>query len=112
MLLTSLHTNSGNDPKERSIKKDSLVNFSKLQLGKNYNYANCSPKTGFDCSGFVYYVFTHFNVDVPRSSSEYKDFGKTVPIDSCKTGDIIVFTGTDATKRYPGHVGIILSGKP
>jgi cell wall-associated NlpC family hydrolase len=98
------------ETKEVRVNKDSLVNFSKAQLGKNYNYANCTPQTGFDCSGFVYYIFTHFKVDVPRSSSEYSGFGKTVPVDSCKTGDVIVFTGTDASKRSPGHVGIVLTG--
>lgn len=95
--------------KEACVRKDSISSFSKLHLGKNYSYANCSPNTGFDCSGFVYYVFKHFNIEVPRSSSQYKDFGKTISLDSCQTGDIIVFTGTDAGKRTPGHVGIILS---
>lgn len=98
------------ETKEVIVNKDSLVNFSKAQLGKNYNYANCSPQTGFDCSGFVYYVFSHFKVTVPRSSSEYGKFGREVPMDSCKTGDVIVFTGTDASIRKPGHVGIILTG--
>ena len=101
---------AGEETKEVVVDKDSLVNFSKAQLGKNYNYANCSPQTGFDCSGFVYYVFSHFKVDVPRSSSGYAAFGQTIPIDSCKAGDVIVFTGTNAAIRRPGHVGIILTG--
>lgn len=101
---------TGDETKEVIVNKDSLVNFSKAQLGKNYNYANCSPQTGFDCSGFVYYVFSHFKVAVPRSSSEYGKFGKEIPMDSCKTGDVIVFTGTNASIRKPGHVGIILTG--
>lgn len=108
MAFTSRST--GEETKEVVVNKDSLVNFSKAQLGKNYNYANCTPETGFDCSGFVYYVFTHFKVTVPRSSSEYGKFGKVVPMDSCKTGDVIVFTGTNASIRKPGHVGIILTG--
>jgi cell wall-associated NlpC family hydrolase len=101
---------TGEETKDVVVNKDSLVNFSKAQLGKNYNYANCSPQTGFDCSGFVYYVFSHFKVNVPRSSSEYSKFGKVIPMDSCKTGDVIVFTGTNAAIRSPGHVGIILTG--
>ena len=91
------------------INADSLIKFSKKQLGVNYNYANCTPESGFDCSGFVYYVFDHFHTKVPRSSSEYTNFGKVVPKDSAKIGDIIVFTGTDAKRRKPGHVGIIIS---
>jgi cell wall-associated NlpC family hydrolase len=78
-------------------------------LGIKYNYANCDPKNGFDCSGFVYYVFSHFNVKVPRSSSEYKNFGRKIPFDSAQIGDVIVFTGTNAKDRSPGHLGIVVS---
>ena len=95
-------------PKD-SIQVDSLLAFCKKQLGTNYKYASCSPNSGFDCSGFVYYVFSHFNVNVPRSSSEFNTAGKTIHPDSCKIGDVIVFTGTDAKNRAPGHVGIVIS---
>lgn len=91
------------------INADSLVAFCKKQLGIKYNYANCNPKTGFDCSGFVYYVFNHFNIKVPRSSIDFENFGTKIPMDSCKIGDVIVFTGTDVKRRRPGHVGIIIS---
>ena len=102
--------NKGEETKEVTVNKDSLVDFCKAQLGTNYRYANCSPQTGFDCSGFVYYVFSHFKVPVPRSSSEYSTFGQVIPMDSCKTGDVIVFTGTNASVRKPGHVGIVIAG--
>lgn len=92
-----------------AINADSLVNFCKKHLGIKYNYANCNPKTGFDCSGFVFYTFDHFKVKVPRSSIDFENFGIKIPMDSCKIGDIIVFTGTDAKRRKPGHVGIIIS---
>jgi cell wall-associated NlpC family hydrolase len=95
-------------PKD-SIQKDSLLKFCKKHLGSNYNYASCDPSSGFDCSGFVYYVFTHFKVKVPRSSSEFGTAGKTIPSDSARVGDVIVFTGTNAKKRSPGHVGIVIS---
>lgn len=93
----------------KTINADSLVSFCKKQLGIKYHYANCDPEAGFDCSGFVYYVFEHFKVKVPRSSIDYENFGTKVSMDSCKIGDVIIFTGTDATKRKPGHVGIIIS---
>ena len=93
----------------KTINADSLVSYCKKQLGAKYQYANCDPETGFDCSGFVYYVFEHFKVKVPRSSIDYENFGTKVSMDSCKIGDIIIFTGTEATKRSPGHVGIIIS---
>lgn len=93
----------------QTLDKDSLVSFCKKHLGTKYNYGNCDPKSGFDCSGFVYFVFNHFKVKVPRSSADFENFGEKVSMDSCRIGDVIVFTGTDAKRRKPGHVGIIIS---
>lgn len=92
-----------------SVKADTLLALAKSQLGKNYCYAVSDPEKGFDCSGFVYFVFRSFKIDVPRSSKLYKNYGQKIPIDSARAGDVIVFTGTNAKKRSPGHVGIIVS---
>jgi hypothetical protein len=54
--------------------KDSIVNFGMELLGTPYVAAG-SGKDGFDCSGFVYYVFQHFKIKVPRSSSDFEHFG-------------------------------------
>jgi len=110
-FLSSFFSKSINfysQPKD-SIQLDSLLLFCKKQLGTNYKYASCTPNSGFDCSGFVYYIFNHFNINVPRSSSDFNTAGKTIHPDSCIAGDVIVFTGTDAKKRNPGHVGIVIS---
>ena len=92
-----------------SINADSIVSFSKKQIGIKYCYANCSPAKGFDCSGFVFYVFNHFHINVPRASMDYEKMGEIISPDSCRPGDIIVFTGTNSKNKIPGHVGIILS---
>lgn len=99
-----LHT-----PPKDSVQLDSLLLFCKKQIGTNYKYASCTPNSGFDCSGFVYYVFNHFKVNVPRSSSDFIKTGKTIHPDSCIAGDVIVFTGTNAKNRNAGHVGIVIS---
>lgn len=90
--------------KSNMILRDSLVNYAQTLLGTPYVTASCN-KDGFDCSGFVFYVFQHFKIIVPRSSSEFKNFGKTVRIDSARIGDILVFLSP--TKNEIGHVGII-----
>ena len=95
-------------PKD-TISSSSLIQFCKLQLGTNYKYSSCNPTEGFDCSGFVYYVFNHFNVKVPRSSIDFGNIEKTIHPDSAKVGDVIVFTGTNSKNRLPGHVGIVIS---
>ena len=92
-----------------SLRADSLISFSKKFIGTKYRYAQCSPKNGFDCSGFVFYVFGNFKIKVPRASMDYEKTGKLIPMDSCRAGDVIVFTGTNLKNRAPGHVGIIVS---
>lgn len=92
-----------------NFNTDSLISFSKQFIGTKYRYATCNPKLGFDCSGFVYYVYSQFGIKVPRSSYDFNRFGVKIPRDSCKSGDVIVFTGTNAANRSPGHVGIIIS---
>lgn len=62
---------------------------------------------GFDCSGFVDYVFNHFNISVPRVSSDFTNAGEQVAIEDSKPGDIILFTGSDAKSGVVGHIGII-----
>jgi len=94
---------------ENTVPADTLLAFAKKHQGIKYRYAQSSPKNGFDCSGFVYYVFGHFNIKVPRASMDYEHAGKKVQVDSCRKGDVIVFTGTNIKNRAPGHVGIIVS---
>ncbi len=86
-------------------KRDSLVVFAKKYLGVPYVAAGKSPE-GFDCSGFVYYVFHHFNVDVPRSTIDFENFGTDIPIDQVRKGDLILFLSP--TRPVIGHMGIVV----
>ena len=89
------------------INRDSLVSFAKSLIGVPYLYGSTDPAKGFDCSGFITYVFNHFNMTVPRSSFDFENKGRKVTMDSCKRGDIILFTGTVPEEKNIGHIGII-----
>jgi cell wall-associated NlpC family hydrolase len=91
---------------QTKIDRDSIVIYSKQYLGTPYLYAGNDPKKGFDCSGFVNYVFQHFNVSVPRSSSGYKNITTTKSPEDFKVGDVLVFYGYK-NNTIIGHVGII-----
>jgi cell wall-associated NlpC family hydrolase len=98
---------SGNRGPDRSgISRDSLIIFARQYLGTPYRRAGTDPKKGFDCSGFVRYVFSHFDVALPRSSREYKALGRALKPEEFKTGDVLVFYGYK-DKAHIGHVGII-----
>src|SRR5689334_1098531 len=90
-----------------------LISYAQKFKGTRYKYASADPVKGFDCSGFVLYVFKHFHVNVPRSSSAFARIGKKVTLDDAKPGDIILFTGPRSTRPGSvGHVGIVTSGGP
>jgi len=90
---------------------DSLVAFGKSLVGTPYLYASSDPVNGFDCSGFITYVFNHFGIAVPRSSADFTDMGLEIPKDIARPGDLILFTGTDSTIRIVGHMGIVESNE-
>ncbi len=79
----------------QAIAGSAIVAEAAKYVGYPYRGGGSSPDTGFDCSGFVSYVYAQFGIDLPRSSGAYYNVGTRV--DSPLPGDIIV---------TPGHVGI------
>lgn len=84
-----------------------LIAFSKTLKGIPYKYSSTDPRKGFDCSGFITYVFNHFRISVPRTSAGFTNEGTEVRLADAQPGDLILFTGTDSSKRTVGHMGII-----
>ena len=88
--------------------RDSVVEYAKEFLGVTYIWAGNSP-SGFDCSGYVQYVFKKFGYSIERSSSGLANAGSVVSIDSVAKGDLILFRGTNPNDNSVGHVGIVIS---
>lgn len=95
----------------KNVHPQQVVAFAKTLIGTPYRYASTDPRVGFDCSGFITYVFGHFNIIVPRSSIDFTNVGRTIPADSAKAGDLILFTGTDSTEKFVGHMGLVISNQ-
>jgi len=92
-----------------SVSPQEVVTFAKTLIGTKYAFGCSAPATGFDCSGFMTYVFNHFNIDVPRSSVDFTNEGISVALDNAHPGDLILFTGTDSRVRTVGHIGLVVS---
>ncbi|WPU94253.1 C40 family peptidase [Mucilaginibacter sabulilitoris] len=92
---------------------DELVTFAKSLRGIRYRFGSTNPEKGFDCSGFVNYVFHHFGIGIPRSSIDFASAFGRVALSEARTGDLILFTGTKKSRRA-GHIGIVISepGEP
>ncbi len=88
-----------------------LLAYANTLIGTPYKYGSIDPNVGFDCSGFITNVFNHFNIGVPRSSIDFTHVQREIPLPEAKPGDLILFTGTDSTRREVGHMGIIVSNE-
>jgi len=84
-----------------------LIAYAQTLKGITYKYGSTDPNIGFDCSGFITFVFNHFGVTVPRSSVDFTNVQHEIPVKDAKPGDLILYTGTDSTKKVVGHMGII-----
>ena len=90
-----------------NVVVDSVVDFAKTLIGTKYKYGSSIKEQGFDCSGFITYVFNYFKIQVPRISKDFTNAGTPVSLDESKPSDLILFTGTDTTGWIVGHMGII-----
>lgn len=77
--------------KESDINRTEIIEFAKSYLGTTYRYASVDPSKGFDCSGFVHFVYNHFDINLPRSSKEYKLLGTSQEPEDFKVGDVLLF---------------------
>lgn len=94
-------------------KRQQLVNFAMRYLGTPYKFACSDPAEGFDCSGFINFVYRHFKYEVPRSSKDFEFFGTETNPNSAQPGDLVLFTPTEAdtTANRVGHIGIITNAR-
>jgi cell wall-associated NlpC family hydrolase len=74
--------------------------------GIKYKYGGSSPETGFDCSGFVRYVFRNAaNLTLPPTARAISQIGKSVKRDELQPGDLVFF---NTLKSAFSHVGIYI----
>ena len=75
-------------------------------LGIPYLWGGASPKTGFDCSGLVLYVYAQVGVQLSHGATDQQRASRPVPLNALQPGDL-VFYG-DAGYSY--HVAIYVGG--
>lgn len=81
-----------------------IIKTAKKYMGTPYSFGGNTPK-GFDCSGYLEYVFSQHNIEIPRTADEQYYLGKKISVDKLTPGDLVFFQTYD---EGISHCGIYL----
>jgi cell wall-associated NlpC family hydrolase len=82
-----------------------VADLAQQYIGSRYRWGGTSP-AGFDCTGFVMYVFGQFGVSMPHNEAGQLASGDRVSADELQPGDVLVFANT--YRAGLSHVGIYI----
>ena len=87
--------------------KENMLKNAKKHLGEDYVWGGTVPG-GFDCSGYMQYIYKKEGVSIPRTAYQQSKVGKEVSRFELKKGDLLFFL-TDKSRNIPvTHVGMYL----
>lgn len=102
----SMSVAGASDTPQLSLRQR-LVDFAMQYVGYSYVYGGSSPAVGFDCSGFVYYVFGQFDCKVARTATgQYAQNGTVIAKSELMPGDLVFFSSNGGYSTT--HVGIYI----
>ena len=81
-----------------------LIQTSFEYVGTPYRFGGTTPR-GFDCSGFMRYIFDSIGVALPRAADSQYATGRPVSIDRLQPGDLVFF---ETYESGPSHVGLYI----
>ena len=88
------------NPPHPNFDLNQVVAVALQYQGVPYRYGGADP-SGFDCSGFVMFVYAQFGIALPHSSSGIGASGTAISRDAALPGDVVIL---------PGHTGIYMGG--
>lgn len=86
------------------VSVDGIIATAKKYIGTPYVWGGTTP-AGFDCSGYVQYVFKHHGIQLPRTSSQQFQSGIAVSKANLKPGDLVFFATSFGSVN---HLGIYI----
>ncbi len=95
-------------PDDVKEKAAAVVEYAKRYLGYDYAYGGKDPDEGFDCSGFVYYIYKNFGYTLnPGAWNQWDSIEKEISRDRIQPGDLVFFS-EDGTVSGMSHVAIYI----
>jgi peptidoglycan DL-endopeptidase CwlO len=90
-------------PPPDGSRASQVVSIAMQYLGVPYVWGGSSPASGFDCSGFIMYVYAQIGVSLPHHAASQYGYGVPVSQDQLAPADLVFFDGL-------GHAGIYIGG--
>ena len=90
-------------PPPDGSRASQVVAIALQYLGIPYVWGGSSPSTGFDCSGFVMYVYAQIGISLPHHAASQWGYGVPVSREDLAPGDLVFFDGL-------GHMGMYIGG--
>lgn len=90
-----------NETEFYSSRSQRVIALAKWQLGARYVWGGASP-AGFDCSGFVMYVYSHIGIGLPHNAAKQYRYGTPVTRDRLEPGDVVFFDDLHHNGIYIG----------
>lgn len=103
ILITTLSFMSTNEASAEST--DEIGAYALKFYGTPYKFGGNTP-AGFDCSGYIRYVFNNFDINLPRTSAEQFEVGTAVSKEELQPGDLVFFANT--YKKGISHTGVYI----
>ncbi len=101
----TLNSTANKAPSTPSKTPANLIQVAKQQLGVKYTFGGSKPSTGFDCSGYITYVYNNAGISTSRKSAA-GFYVAAKKVSSPQVGDLVFFANT--YKAGISHAGIYI----
>jgi len=88
-----------------SKKEAALLRTARSLIGVPYKWGGDNPKRGFDCSGFIWFVYNVHDINLPRVSWQQYKVGQQLEYGQLRPGDLMFYRINRKGKSL--HVGIL-----
>jgi hypothetical protein len=105
VLLLSASPIMTQEAEANGATPEGIANYAQQFKGVPYKFGGTTP-SGFDCSGYIRYVFNHFGISLPRTAVEQYGVGTAVSKSNLQKGDLVFYANT--YKPGISHTGIYL----
>lgn len=110
LLLTALIISYGRSIQTKPVEPQTAVTLlAKEYLGAPYLYGGATP-AGFDCSGYIMFLFQRCGKDLPRSADKQATIGIPVNISKLQPGDLVFFSAKTGCSAI-SHVGLYIGNR-